>query len=118
MDAAQDYMNSGKPFVTAVFASWCPHCVKMKGTWAEFSSKCELPVSTFDYDTYRAVISSHKCDVARMLSTSVTSFPHVALVLKDANRIGVHVYDGVYPMTLASLTSFVAKTQKITRKKK
>jgi thiol-disulfide isomerase/thioredoxin len=112
MDVSHEKLESGEPFITAVFANWCPHCVKMKPLWAEFKTQSLIPIATFDYDAYRRIVAEHSCDTSRMLASSVSSFPHVALVRKIDNRIAVHVYDGVYPMTMKSLNTWVAQRTK------
>ena len=120
---AHTNLDSGKPFMVAVFAAWCPHCVRMtepsagekQSQWASFVSKFEkqygtkVPILEVKYEDLELLkTNSPNCELSKILASAVTSFPHFSVVMKDkrAKKINVHVYDGPYPMTADTLMQF------------
>ena len=114
-------LDQGKPFVLAVFADWCGHCTRLTvaqtpneaSQWSLFlKAQDKMPVVELDHQNFSVMTndaSFKSCEFSKLLRLAVSSFPHVSVVMKDhkTNKINVHVYDGVYPMTSATLQSFV-----------
>ncbi len=110
-DVAHRNLETGEPFVIGVFADWCRHCVKLEPDWKAFEASTRAPVATITYETYQNLMSNHRCDLSKVLSKAVRSFPFVALVKRkpETREITVHVYDGELPISRASLTQFVKR---------
>ena len=117
-----ELLDSGKTFAIGTFMSWCGHCVKLThpqqpgemSEWDKVVSRAKIPVVHVEQPAYERMVStlsSKQCELSRILSKSVTSFPFVAMVRKNLenNRINVHVYNGQYPMTAKSILEFFEK---------
>lgn len=119
-----DMLDKGKPFVIAVFADWCSHCVRLTSPqpgkkmseWDHFlkdSTKYlgKTPVVELTYDMMSNLTRNKSCELGRVLAASATSFPFLAIAKKDLvkNKINVHVYDESYPMTAMSIKTFLQR---------
>lgn len=109
-------LGSGEGFLLVVMADWCGHCRRLKDNhWPAFVGAAEnkMHVVELDYGTYKDLIkekSLQDCLFSKLLQKSVNSFPYVALIQKSEQQSGsivnVRMYDGVYPITSATLQSF------------
>lgn len=119
-----ELLQSGRPFLLAVFADWCYHCNRLSkpqrpgeaSHWDRFvAGGSAVPVVRLDYDAYRSLTSDARfkdCALAKVLRNSVSGFPHVAMVKTDAarNEINVLAYNGSYPIDAAGLAAFVDRS--------
>jgi thiol-disulfide isomerase/thioredoxin len=110
-------LDAGKQFALAAFMPWCGHCERLTepqaparaSEWDRVVEKSPLSIVRVDESAYnRMTNAKEQCDLSRILSKSVRSFPFVALVKKDLqnNKINVFAYDGPYPMTAESILNF------------
>jgi thiol-disulfide isomerase/thioredoxin len=107
-------LKENRPFLLAVFASWCSHCVTVKKAhWPNFKASKEgkqIPIVELDYAAYSSIAKSKQfkdCLFAKIMQKSVRSFPFVALVKNSPSEVNVRVYEE-YPMDAQKLSAFAA----------